>query len=273
MTPHCPHPTIAAAQRRRGFTLIEVMIVVAIIAILASVALPSYFDYVRRGQLPEAQAAMSDFRVKMEQYYQDNRNYGAAQCADDGPPTLVGRQRHAQLTAGAQFFTYTCALTAGGQGYTVTATGSGARAIGHVYTVDQNNTRGDDEVQGRRRRQGLLAGQGHGMLTRPKRQLRGLTLIELMVTVVILVMLLLGVAPSIGAWMRNTQVRNVASSMLAGLNRARNEAMRRNVPVRFSLVSLADSTVLTAAARCRLRACRGSSACATRQGTARWRRS
>jgi type IV fimbrial biogenesis protein FimT len=71
-----------------------------------------------------------------------------------------------------------------------------------------------------------------------------MTLIELMVTVVILVMLLLAVGPSVGTWMRNTQVRNVASSMLAGLNRARNEAMRRNVPVRFSLVSLADSAVL-----------------------------
>jgi type IV fimbrial biogenesis protein FimT len=71
-----------------------------------------------------------------------------------------------------------------------------------------------------------------------------MTLIELMVTVVILVMLLLAVGPSVGAWMRNTQVRNIAASMLAGLNRARNEAMRRNVPIRFSLVSLADSAVL-----------------------------
>jgi type IV fimbrial biogenesis protein FimT len=71
-----------------------------------------------------------------------------------------------------------------------------------------------------------------------------MTLIELMITVVILVMLLLAVGPSVGTWMRNTQVRNVASSMLAGLSRARNEAMRRNVPVRFSLVSLADSAVL-----------------------------
>ncbi len=140
MTHHCPHPSIAAVQRRRGFTLIEVMIVVAIVAILASVALPSYFDYVRRGQLPEAQGAMSDFRVKMEQYYQDNRNYGTAQCADAGPPSWSAANG-TLIYSGAQFFTYTCALTGGGQGFTVTATGSSARAIGHVYTVNQDNTR------------------------------------------------------------------------------------------------------------------------------------
>jgi type IV pilus assembly protein PilE len=142
-----PHPTIAAAQRRGGFTLIEVMIVVAIIAILASVALPSYLDYVRRGQLPEAQGAMLDFRVKMEQYYQDNRNYGAAQCADFGPPSWSAGNGTLTYTGG-QFFTYSCALTAGGQGYTVTATGSGARAIGHVYTVDQNNARATTMYKG-----------------------------------------------------------------------------------------------------------------------------
>jgi type IV fimbrial biogenesis protein FimT len=74
------------------------------------------------------------------------------------------------------------------------------------------------------------------------RHVRGMTMIELAVTMTILAMLLVGVGPSLGAWMRNTQVRNTASSMLAGLNRARNEAVRRNVPVRFSLVSLANST-------------------------------
>jgi type IV fimbrial biogenesis protein FimT len=73
---------------------------------------------------------------------------------------------------------------------------------------------------------------------------RGVTLIELMVTLVILAMLLIGAGPSIGSWIRNTQVRNTASSMLAGLNRARNEAMRRNTLVRFSLVSLTDSSVM-----------------------------
>ena len=69
-------------------------------------------------------------------------------------------------------------------------------------------------------------------------------MIELAVTMVILALLLVGAGPSMGAWMRNTQVRNTASSILAGLNRARNEAMRRNVPIRFSLVSLADSATM-----------------------------
>jgi len=82
------------------------------------------------------------------------------------------------------------------------------------------------------------------MLGPQMRQVRGMTLIELAVTMVILAMLLVGAGPSISAWMRNTQVRNTASSMLAGLNRARNEAMRRNVPIRFSLVSLTDSAVM-----------------------------
>jgi type IV fimbrial biogenesis protein FimT len=73
---------------------------------------------------------------------------------------------------------------------------------------------------------------------------RGMTLIELAVTMTILALLLVGAGPSVGTWMRNTQVRNTTSSMVAGLNRARNEAMRRNVPIRFSLVSLTDSAVM-----------------------------
>ena len=78
------------------------------------------------------------------------------------------------------------------------------------------------------------------------REMRGMTLLELAVTMVILAMLLVAAGPTVSAWMRNTQVRNTASSMLAGLQRARNEAMRRNVPIRFSTVSLADSAVMDA---------------------------
>lgn len=126
--------------RQSGFTFIEVMIVVAIIGLLAGIALPAYGDYIRRGQLPEAFAGMSDLRVKMEQYYQDNRNYGSAQCADNGPPSWS--QGNGTLNyQGAQFFGFTCALTGGGQGYTITATGNTGRAVNHHYTINQANQR------------------------------------------------------------------------------------------------------------------------------------
>lgn len=135
---------VLSGQRtaQRGFTLIEVMIVVAIVAILSAVAYPSYVDYIRRGQLPEGMTNLSDFRVKLEQYYQDHRSYGAAggtDCANEAP--APGWSNFAPN--GAQFFTYSCSLTsaADNQGYTLTATGSGGRAVGHVYTLDQNNTK------------------------------------------------------------------------------------------------------------------------------------
>ena len=134
---------IRASHRRtgRGFTLIEVMIVVAIVAILAAVAMPAYGDYLRRGLLPEAFTNLSDLRVKMEQYYQDNRNYGntgGTVCANNNPPTWSNF-----APASARHFTYTCALTGstgnGNQSYTLTAAGSSGRAVGHTYTITQDN--------------------------------------------------------------------------------------------------------------------------------------
>ena len=82
------------------------------------------------------------------------------------------------------------------------------------------------------------------MLSLRARPRQGLTLIELMVTISLLVLLTHALEPSISAWMANTQIRSVASSIQAGLQRARSEAVRRNEPVRFTLVSLTDSAVM-----------------------------
>ena len=129
----------------RGFTLIEVMITVAIIAILAAVALPSYRDYVRRGQLPEAFASLADYRIKLEQYFQDYKNYGTTNggaCANG--TNAPGWSNF--VPQGQKNFTFSCVTSA--NGYTLTATGSGGLVVGHVYTVDQGNIQTTTQFKG-----------------------------------------------------------------------------------------------------------------------------
>ncbi|MEY4754674.1 MAG: hypothetical protein RJA44_2349 [Pseudomonadota bacterium] len=136
-------PAHRATRLQRGFTLIELMIVVAIIGILAAVALPSYNDYVRRGQLPEAFSYLNSYRVRLEQYYQDHRNYGATSCGEGVVETNP---------KGTSYFSFSCDLvtdaSGSAQGYTLSATGSSGQASGHVYTVTQDNTRATTKFKG-----------------------------------------------------------------------------------------------------------------------------
>ena len=78
----------------RGFTLIEVMIVVAIVAVLAAIALPNYADYVKRGKIIEATSALSDLRTRYEQYYLDNRTYAGGCAGDQADRQYGSRVRH-----------------------------------------------------------------------------------------------------------------------------------------------------------------------------------
>ncbi|UVE18493.1 prepilin-type N-terminal cleavage/methylation domain-containing protein [Pseudomonas sp. LS44] len=59
----------------RGFTLIEMMITVAIIGILAAIAYPSYQEYVLRGNRTEGQALLNDAAARQERYYAQNNTY------------------------------------------------------------------------------------------------------------------------------------------------------------------------------------------------------
>lgn len=82
------------------------------------------------------------------------------------------------------------------------------------------------------------------MLRIPGRAAPGFTVIELMVTITVLALLLMAVVPSVGAWVANTQIRNAATSIQMGLTLARSEALRRNTPVRFTLVALSNAAVM-----------------------------
>jgi len=66
---------------------------------------------------------------------------------------------------------------------------------------------------------------------------RGVTLIELMIGLAIVALVLFVAVPSFGIFLQNSQIRNAAGSALDGLQLARNEAIRRNSPVRFQFVS------------------------------------
>jgi len=63
------------AARQRGFTLIELMITVAIVAILASIAMPAYQEYVKRGNRAAAQSEMMDIANREQQFLLANRAY------------------------------------------------------------------------------------------------------------------------------------------------------------------------------------------------------
>jgi type IV pilus assembly protein PilE len=104
------------------------MIVVVVLGILAAIAIPNYSRYITRGALVEATNALAEYRVRMEQFFQDNRTYAnAGNCGAPVPANLDN-------------FAITCVIAAGGQAYTATATGAGV-AAGFGYTINQANVR------------------------------------------------------------------------------------------------------------------------------------
>lgn len=125
------------AKSARGFTLVEMMITIATLAIVASIALPNYVEYITRGKIVEATSGLNDMRVRLEQFFADNRQYPSACLASAAGPAPVGK---IYLPASVKHFSFTCTLSA--TAYTVTATGMAASGMaGFVYTIDQASSR------------------------------------------------------------------------------------------------------------------------------------
>ena len=123
-------------KKQHGFTLMELMIVVAIIAIISAIAIPAYQDYTIRSKIPQATSILANMRVRMEQYYQDNRTYLNAPCSDSN-----------------DYFTFSCPTSPPNPNpngivypnpnpndttYTIEAKGQGAMA-GFYFTIDESN--------------------------------------------------------------------------------------------------------------------------------------
>ncbi len=115
-------------KQETGFTMIELMIVVVIIGILASVALPAYQNYTIRAKAADAMSGLGNKRVSLEQFYQDNRTYvGAPACVAD--------------SSTSQHFNFSCTVQ-NDASYTLLAAGKpGAPMEGFNYTVDESNVK------------------------------------------------------------------------------------------------------------------------------------
>jgi type IV pilus assembly protein PilE len=109
----------------RGFSLVELMVVVLIIGALAAIAMPQYDSYVARGRIAEGLSVLSELQLRQEQVYSDNRAY-----VNGMAPRVAG-----------QYWGGTCTTANSNQTFTCTATPTATSGIGYVFTVDQSGAK------------------------------------------------------------------------------------------------------------------------------------
>lgn len=129
-TNHCP------TQRPLGFTMIELMTTLTVIAVLTALVLPAYVYYLQRARIPEATGALAAKQVAQEQLFQDSRSYfapGTSACSTSG-------------MTGSRYFSFTfsaCSATS----YVLAASGNaGTNMAGFTFTIDHHGNRATTAV-------------------------------------------------------------------------------------------------------------------------------
>jgi len=119
-------------MKHRGFTLIEMMIVVAVIAILASFAIPAYNEQVRKGRRADAMAAMNETAQALERFYTLNNTYSGYSMR----PT----ERQSPRSGDVVYYRIALEVDPAGTGYLVSATPEQADRCG-TLTVNSQGVR------------------------------------------------------------------------------------------------------------------------------------
>lgn len=118
-------------KRASGFTLIELMIVIAILGIITAIAIPAYTGYITSARMSEAKSNIAALKLAQEEYFLENNGYFDGTSASllntnsDGLWTVAGGD-------GGINFSYNVSTTS--TGYVVTATGTSGKVLGKTET-------------------------------------------------------------------------------------------------------------------------------------------
>ena len=142
-----------------GFTLIELVIVIAIMAILASIALPAYQDSIKKSRRADAQGVLMSFANAMERHFTTNGTYAGAGTTDTGDDIVTGVSdgdtdaptifsTTSPVNGGAVYYNLTISA-ADASSYTLLATATGAQADdGNMQLTSTGLRRWDSDGDG-----------------------------------------------------------------------------------------------------------------------------